>query len=114
MPILNEQWSSFLGVSVVESPPANAGDMGSIPDLGRSHMARSSWALVPQLLSLCSTASEPRPLKPVNPGAFAVQQEKLLQCEAHASPLESSPAHYNLEKRLLSSQDPAQAKIINE
>ena len=26
------------GASVVENPPANAGDMGFIPDLGRSHM----------------------------------------------------------------------------
>ena len=26
----------FLGASVVKNPPANAGDMGSIPGLGRS------------------------------------------------------------------------------
>ena len=31
---------------------ANAGDMGSSPDLGRSHMPRSNWAREPQLLSL--------------------------------------------------------------
>ena len=29
-------------VSVVESPPANAGDMGLIPDLGGCHMPRSN------------------------------------------------------------------------
>ena len=28
--------------SVVKNPPANAGDMGSIPGLGRSHMPRSN------------------------------------------------------------------------
>ena len=32
----------FPGGSVVKNPPANAGDMGSIPDLGRSHMLRSN------------------------------------------------------------------------
>ena len=33
---------SFLGGSVVKNPSANAGDTGSIPDLGRSHMSQSS------------------------------------------------------------------------
>jgi len=32
----------FPGGSVVKNPPANAGDTGSIPDLGRSHMPRSN------------------------------------------------------------------------
>ena len=36
----------------VENLPANAGDTGSSPGLGRSHMPRSSWACEPQLLSL--------------------------------------------------------------
>ena len=48
---------------MVESLPANAGDMGSSPGLGRSHMPRSSWAREPQLLSLrvwslCSATRE--------------------------------------------------------
>ena len=38
---------------MVESPPANAGDVGSSLGLGRSHMPRSNWAREPQLLSLC-------------------------------------------------------------
>ena len=42
----------FPGGTVVESLPANAGDMGSSPGLGRSHMPRSSSAREPQLLSL--------------------------------------------------------------
>ena len=32
----------FPGGAVVENLPANAGDMGSSPDLGRSHMPRSN------------------------------------------------------------------------
>ena len=43
----------FPGGAVVESPPANAGDKGSSPGLGRSHVPRSNWAREPQLLSLC-------------------------------------------------------------
>ena len=37
---------------MVENPPANAGDTGSSPGLGRTHMPRSNWAREPQLLSL--------------------------------------------------------------
>ena len=37
---------------MVENPPANAGDTGSSPGLGRSHVPRSNWAREPQLLSL--------------------------------------------------------------
>ena len=43
----------FPGGAVVGSPPANAGDTGSSPGLGGSHMPRSNWAREPQLLSLC-------------------------------------------------------------
>ena len=48
---------------MVENLPANAGDAGSSPGLGRSHMPRSNWAREPQLLSLriwslCSTTRE--------------------------------------------------------
>ena len=32
----------FPGGLVVENPPANAGNIGSIPALGRSHMPQSS------------------------------------------------------------------------
>ena len=40
--------------SVVKTPPANAGDMGSIPGLGRSHMPQSNCALdcAPQACAL--------------------------------------------------------------
>ena len=41
----------FLGGPVIKNPPANAGDMGSIPGLGRSHMPQGKSVHVPQLLS---------------------------------------------------------------
>ena len=48
---------------MVENLPANAGDAGSSPGLGRSHMPRSGWSREPQLLSLrvwslCSATRE--------------------------------------------------------
>ena len=60
--VLNTQ-QGFPGGAVVENPPANAGDTGSSPGLGRSHMPRSGWAREPQLLSLrvwslCSATRE--------------------------------------------------------
>ena len=53
----------FPGGAVVESLPADAGDTGSSPGLGGSHMPRSGWAREPQLLSLrvwslCSATRE--------------------------------------------------------
>ena len=53
----------FPGGAVVENLPANAGDTGSSPGLGGSHMPRSNYTREPQLLSLrvwslCSTTRE--------------------------------------------------------
>ena len=58
------QIQSFPGGAVVKNPPANAGDMGSSPGPGRSHMPRTNEAHAPQLLSLCSRACEPQLLSP--------------------------------------------------
>ena len=49
---INLPKEGFPGGAVVESLPANAGDTGSSPGLGRSHMPQSNWAREPQLLSL--------------------------------------------------------------
>ena len=58
-----KKFKGFPGGAVVENLPANAGDTGSSPGLGRSHMPRSNWAREPQLLSLrvwslCSATRE--------------------------------------------------------
>ena len=50
--IQKDTWG-FPGGAVVENLPANAGDTGSSPGPGGSHMPRSNWAREPQLLSLC-------------------------------------------------------------
>ena len=56
-------FQGFPGGAVVENLPANAGDTGSSPGLGWSHMPRSNWAREPRLLSLrvwslCSATRE--------------------------------------------------------
>ena len=77
----------FPGGAVVESPPANAGDTGSSPGLGRSHMLQSNWAREPQLLSLriwslCSATREAAivrgPRTMMKSGPHSLQLEKAL------------------------------------
>ena len=77
----------FPGGAVVENLPANAGDTGSSPGLGRSHMPRSDWAREPQLLSLriwslCSAAREATivrgPRTAMKSGPHLPQPEKAL------------------------------------
>ncbi|XP_049570221.1 F-BAR and double SH3 domains protein 2 isoform X2 [Orcinus orca] len=53
----------FPGGAVVESPPADAGDTGSCPSPGRSHVPRSGWTREPwplslRVQSLCSAMGE--------------------------------------------------------
>ena len=61
--LLRMKGRGFPGGAVVENLPANAGDTGSGPGLGGSHMPRSNWAREPRLLSLrvwslCSATRE--------------------------------------------------------
>ena len=67
----------FPGGSVVENPPPCAGDTGSIPSLGRSHMLQGDQARAPQPLSLCSGARKPQLLSPrAKPEAQASQSPR--------------------------------------
>ena len=69
----------FPGGSVVKNLPANVGDTGLIPGLGRSRMQWSHEAHVPQLLNLRSRVWElqllahmPQILKPSCPRVCAL------------------------------------------
>ena len=75
---------------MVKNTPANAGDMGSIPGPGRSHMPQSNWACVPQLLSPHAATAEARV-----PRAGAPQQERPPQLEALALQQRVAPARHN-------------------
>ena len=87
-------FEGFPGGAVVENLPADAGDTGSSPGPGGSHMPRSSWARAPQLPSLRSGAREPQLLKPV------CLQPVLCNKRGHR---DEKPAHHN--------EDPMQTKI---
>ena len=87
----------FPGGAVVENPPANAGDTGSSPGLGRSHMPRSNWAREPQLLSLhvwspCSATREAATVR------------------AQCTTMKSGPHLPQLEKALAQKRRPNTAK----
>ena len=89
--------TGFPGGTVVESLPANAGDTGSSPGLGRSHMPQSDWAREPQLLSLrvwslCSVTKE----------ATIVRGPR--------TAMKSGPRSPQLEKALAQKQRPNTAK----
>ena len=79
----------FPGGAVVKNPPANAGDTGSGPCPGRSHIPWSYYAHAPQLLSLCATTTEAHV-----PRARAPQQEKQPR-EAHTLQQKVTPACRN-------------------
>ena len=89
-PVKNQGPQDFPGGSVVKNPPANAGDTGSSPRPGRSHMPWSNKAHAPQLRSPCATATEAHA-----PRACALQQEKPPQWEARAPQRRVAPARYN-------------------
>ena len=83
---------------MVENLPANAGDTGSRPGLGRSHMPRSGWAREPQLLSLrvwslCSATGE----------AATVRGPR--------TAMKSGPARRNWREPSHRNKDPTQPKI---
>ena len=84
----------FPGGPVVKNPPANAGDTGSSPGPGRSHVPQSNSACAPQLLSLRSRAHEPQLLKP------ACLEPVLHNKRSHRN---EKPTHHN--------EDPMQPKI---
>ena len=72
---------------MVKNPPADAGDTGSSPGLGRSHMPQSNWAREPRFLSLriwslCSATREAAivrgPRTAMKSGPHLPQLEKVL------------------------------------
>ena len=85
----------FPGGAVVENLPANAGDTGSSPGLGRSHMPRSNWACEPQLLSLRFWS-----LCPATGGAAIVRGPLIAMKSGPRTTMKSGPRLPQLEKAL--------------
>ena len=95
----------FPGGAVVESLPANAGDTGSSPGLGGSHIPRSNWARAPQLLSLRSRAHEPQLLSPCITATKAREPQLLSPRATITEPARLEPVLRN--KRGRDSETPA-------
>ena len=96
----------FPGGAVVESLPAIAGDAGSSPGLGRSHMPRSNWAREPQLLSLRVWS-----LCPTTGGAAMERGPRTAMKSGPRTAMKSGPRLAQLEKALTGTEDPTQPKI---
>ena len=99
----------FPGGAVVESLPVNAGDTGSSPGLGGSHMPRSSWAREPQLLSLRVWS-----LCPATGGAAIVKGPRTAMKSGPRTAMKSGPRLPQLEKALARTEGPTQPKINNK
>ena len=99
--LIKSRLAGFPGGGVVKNPPANAGDTGSSPGLGRSHMPRSNEASAPQLLSLRSRDREPQLLK------HARLEPVLLNKRSHRN---EKPARRKQRKPARSNKDPTQPK----
>ena len=95
----------FPGGAVVENLPANAGDAGSGPGLGRSRMPRSGWARKPQLLSLRAWS-----LCPATGGAAMEKGPRTAMKSGPRTAMKSGPHLPQLEKALARTEDPTQPK----
>ena len=92
----------FPGGAVVENLPANnAGDTGSSPGLGGSHMPRSGWAREPQLLSLRVWS-----LCPAAGGAAMVKGPRTAMKSGPRTAMKSGPHLPQLEKALAQKRRP--------
>ena len=96
----------FPGGAVVESLPADAGDTGSSPGLGGSHVPRSGWAREPRLLSLRFWS-----LCPATGGAAVVKGPRTAMKSGPRTAMKGGPHLPQLEKALARTKDPAQPKI---
>ena len=81
---MKDDQGDFLNDAVDKSPPANAGDTGLIPGLGRFHITWSSWSpwaitAEPTLWSPEATTAEA-----CAPGTCAPQRKRPLQWESCA------------------------------
>ena len=87
----------FPSGAVVKNLPAKAGDTGSSPGPGISHMPRSNWAREPQLLSLRSRAYEPQLLSPRAQSPCSATREATAMRSPRTT-TDSSPRSPQLEK----------------
>ena len=94
--------ADFPGGTVVKSPPANAGDAGSIPSLGRFRCLGAS--------NLCPVTAEP---VLQSPGAVPAEPSCCNRCSPRTlerCPSRENPAQCKWRKSVSSNKGPAQPK----
>ena len=108
--VKNPPAGGFPGGAVVENLPANAGDTGSSPGLGGSHVPWSNWAREPQLLSLhvwslCSATREAAivrgPCTAMKSGPHLPQLEKTLAQKRRPNIAINQSINQSLKKKKL-------------
>ena len=81
----------FPGGAVVKNPRASAGDTGSSPGPGRTHMPRNNWAREPQLL-------KPARLEPVFRNKRSHRNEKPAHGNEEQPPLAAATKTQHSQK----------------
>ena len=94
--------------TVDKNPPAKTGDTGSTPGLARSHMPRSNYSRLPQLLNLCCKACGPQLPKPACLGPTLCNKRS--HCHARTPQLESRPPLAATREGQAQQQRPSTAK----
>ena len=74
----------------IKNPPANTGDTGLTPSLGRFHVPWSNQAHAPQLLSLSAAITEAKHLDPVLRKKRSHHKKKPEPCNKEKLPLTST------------------------
>ena len=95
---------------MVYNLPANVGDTGSSPDLGRSYMPQSNSTHTSQLLSLCSRPQKLQPLKLKSPRAWCFATRDATSVRS-LSTAKSSPCSQQLDKSPRGIKDPEKPKV---
>ena len=102
----HQESQGFPGGSVVKSLPANAGDTGSIPDPGRSHMPGGNICPYATTTEPTCTPSEACALQ-----SLCAETREATTMRSQCNVTESSLCSQQLEKSPCNNGDPAQLKL---
>ena len=112
----NSFFGGFPGGPVDRNPPANAGDMGLIPDPGRFHTPQATKASVPQMLEpACSRACEPKLMTPcvtATEPCVPMLYNKKPTMRSLCTATKSTPHSLQLQKACVQQQRPRATKIL--
>ena len=94
----NTTWTSLVA-QWIKNPPANTGDTGLTPSLGRFHEPWSNQACAPQLLSLRAAITEAKHLDPVLRNKRSHHKKKPEPCNKERLPLTTTRESHRKQQR---------------